>query len=441
MKTAVKFACLLVLGAVLAVSGCAKKHFTNWNYIKSPDVATQLKSFVAGKMAQANSATNESPPEFAAFFAAAQNGDWLTVSNSFNEFAKHAPQYQHSGTNDARLSGTAWAAILEIWGAFDAFGEGNQKYSALYANDIINSIPPGSVYFGGTDEGRFLITAMQKSQVDGDPFFTITQNALADGSYLDYLQNMYGDQLYIPTAEDSQQCFQEYTDDAKLRLQNHQLKPGEHVKMDPSGRPQISGQVAVMEINGLIAKVIFDKNTSRDFYIQESFPLDWMYPYLEPHGLIFKIDHQPLAALSDETIQQDHDYWTKAIAPMIGDWLNDDTTIKEIAAFGEKVFLQHDFSGFTGDQRFVENKYAGAAFSWDRSNIADLYVWRMNHATTSDNKESLAREADFAFRQALALDPYIPKIVNAYQNFLKSQNRETDALLLNKMAREFRSRK
>ena len=92
-------------------------------------------------------------------------------------------------------------------------------------------------------------------------------------------------------------------------MQNHQLKPGEDVTTDPKGNIQMSGQVAVMEINGLIAKVILDKNPDHEFYIEESFPLDWMYPYLEPHGLIFKINHQPLPGLSDEIVGQDHDYW------------------------------------------------------------------------------------------------------------------------------------
>ena len=119
------------------------------------------------------------------------------------------------------------------------------------------------------------------------------------------------DKIYIPTADDSAKCFQDYTEDVARRQQSHQLKPGEDVKQDASGRVQISGQVAVMEINGLLAKIIFDKNTNQEFYVEESFPLDWMYPYLEPHGLIFKLNRQPLTELSDEIVQRDHDYWTK----------------------------------------------------------------------------------------------------------------------------------
>ena len=41
-----------------------------------------------------------------------------------------------------------------------------------------------------------------------------------------------------------------------------------------------------MSINGLLTKVIFDKNPTNEFYVEESFPLDWMYPHLTPHGVI-----------------------------------------------------------------------------------------------------------------------------------------------------------
>jgi hypothetical protein len=442
MKTIVKPAGLVVLGVGLIFGGCAKKKsFTSWQAVHDPVVAAQLKSFVAEKLVQVNTSTNELAPGFAPYFAAAQRGDWLAVSNQFKDLANHAPQYQHSGTNDARLTGTAWAAVAEIWGALDAFAQGNEKYSALYANDIIESIPPGSIYFGGTDEGRFVVTAMQKSQVDGDPFFTLTQNALADGSYLDYLRSMYGETIYIPSREDSQECFNEYSDDAKKRLENHQLKRGENIKVGPDGKLVISGQVAVMEINALIAKVIFDKNPKQDFYLEQSFPLDWMYPYLEPHGLIFKINREPLDELPEDVVQVDHDYWSKIVSPIIGDWLTDDTSVPEVVRFAKKVFSRGDFSGFTGDRQFVENSYARGSFSWERANIAGLYVWRMKHASSADEKERMAQEADFAFRQALALDPFVASTVNAYQNFLRSQNREADASALREMPRQVQARK
>ena len=69
----------------------------------------------------------------------------------------------------------------------------------------------------------------------------------------------------------------------------------------------------VIGIRELLTKTIFDKNPDREFYVEESFPLDWMYPYLEPHGLIMKINRQPLPEMSDEIVQRDRDYWTKYI--------------------------------------------------------------------------------------------------------------------------------
>ena len=434
----------MILGIGLVIGGCAKKKSTNWKSIRNPEVVAQLKTFVAEKEAQVNAAAKaggqEMLPEYKTLFGAAARGNWPLVRDTFNLLSQRAPQYSHPGPSDNRLTGPQWAAVLETYGAFEAFAGGDDKYCAVFGRDIIDSIPAGAVYFGGTDPGRFVVTALCKSQVNGDPFFVLTQNALADGGYLAYLRSMYGDKIYTPTDADSQQCFGDYSTDAQRRNEQHQLKPGENFKL-VNGKAQVSGQVAVMEINGLLAKIVFDKNPAREFFIEESFPLDWMHPYLEPHGLIFKINHQPLTELSEEIVQRDHDYWAKTIQPMIGGWLNDDTSVQGIVDFARKVFLQHDFKEFTGDPQFVQNDYFCRIFSKERGNVAGLYVWRMNHAASSAEKERMAHEADFAFRQALALCPYNPQTAGTYAIFLHSQHRDSDARLVNEMARQFRNRK
>ena len=319
---------------------------------------------------------------------------------------------------------------METYGAIEDFAGGEDKYCVAFGRDIIDSIPPGSIYFGGTDPGRFLVTALCKSQVNADPFFTVTQNALADGGYLAYLRGMYGEKIYVPTADDSQRCFQDYIEDARKRLQNHQLKPGENVQVGANGRINVSGQVAVMNINGLLAKIIFDKNPGHECYIEESFPLDWMYSYLEPHGLIMKINRQPLSELSDDIVSRDHDYWTKYLTPMIGGWLNDDTPVSAVAAFAEKVCLRHDLSGFTGDPRFVQSDFSCKTFSKLRSSIAGIYAWRLDQAAGEAEKDRMARAADFAYRQAWALCPTSPEAVFRYINFLLKQKRSSDARLV-----------
>jgi beta-lactamase regulating signal transducer with metallopeptidase domain len=375
-------------------------------------------------------------PEIWDYFKAGVNGDWLTVSNLYQALRKRAGQYVGS-TNGPGVATPVWQTIIDTACSYEAFAGGEKKYVVAFANDIIKSIPRGSIYFGGTDPGRTLITAFSKSHETGDPFFTLTQNALANENYQKYLRAMYGGKIYISTEEDSQKCFQEYMMDAEHRLAENKLKPGEDITKDANGKINVRGQIAVMTINGLITKVIFDRNTEREFYIEESFALDWMYPHLEPHGLIMKLNRQPLAELPNDVVRKDHEYWTRYVTPMIGDWITYDTPLSQVVAFAKKVHLERNLSGFKGDPQFVQNHFARAAFSKLRSSIGGIYAWRVEHAASESEKARMAREADFAFRQAFALCPYSPEVVHRYVVFLAGQKRISDAIQVAETAAEF----
>ncbi len=417
-----------ILGLELLAAGCGKQHGSG--SVKNSNIAGQLEGFTSEKEAQARVAASaegkEMSPEYKKFLAAARKGNWPAIHNAFRNLGK----------KDNQLSGTMGAVAREIDGAYRLLDAGGKKFFEPLGREIIQSIPAGSIYFGGTDTGRFLITAMVKSQVKGDPFFVLTQNALADSSYLAYLRSMYNGKIYIPTEEDSQQCFNDYLQGATQRVRENKLKPGEDVRIDSNRRVQVSGPVAVMAINGLLAKVIFDKNPDREFYFEESFPLDWTYPYLEPHGLILKLNRQPLAALSEEAMREDHDYWTKYVTPLIGDWLNDGTSVQDVCAFAEKVHFKHDLSGFQGDSNFVQNDMAQASLSKLRSAIAGVYLWRLSLPSNSEpDHQRLVKAADFALRQAVALCPDNREAVSLYVTFLHNQQRAQDADLVARVKR------
>jgi hypothetical protein len=318
------------------------------------------------------------------------------------------------------------------------FREGDEKYSALFGNEIIRSISQGSVYFCGMNPGRFIMTALEEANVAGAPFFVVAQDALADAGYVNFLRRTYGGKLGIPGPEDWQRCYDEYSADAQKRMQEQRLEPGEGVSMGEDGKLKMN-QVVVMKLNGLLARMIFDKNPSKQFYISESFPLDWTYPHLEPQGLIFKMNREPLAKLSPEIVEQDHDYWTKIVSPMIGDWLNADTSVRDVAAFVEKVYLRHDFSGFRGDSSFVMNADWHRTFSNDRGSIGGLYDWRARQAKDASEKQRMDDAADFAFRQAWALCPYAPKALWRYVQFLVANKENSDALVVAEIGALFRS--
>jgi hypothetical protein len=139
------------------------------------------------------------------------------------------------------------------------------------------------------------------------------------------------------------------------------------------------------------------------------------------------------------TAQADREFWQPRVQQMIGGWLKDDTSVAKVIAFGEKVYLKHDLGGFTGDPQFVQNNYASRSFSKWRSAIAGLYAWRAEHGAAGEQRQ-MARAADLAFRQALALCPYSAEAAARYAAFLKQQHREADAKRVQAMADEFKAK-
>jgi thioredoxin-like negative regulator of GroEL len=265
------------------------------------------------------------------------------------------------------------------------------------------------------------------------------------------LGGVYPDrEIYTPTPEDSQDCFRDYMEDAHNRIAHdqqfpnepRQVKPGEDLKI-VDNRVQVSGVIAVMSINGLLTKVIFDHNPNNEFFVEESFPLDWMYPYLTPYGIIMKINREPLPEITADIVKRDHEFWSKYSERCIGNWITYDTPVKEVTDWIEKTYLRHDYSGFKGDLKFARDDQAQKAFSKLRSSIGGIYGWRLGLspdggpvptqylARVEPARSLMVREADFAYKQAFAYCPYSSEAVTRYViNFLMPMGRVEDALLV-----------
>jgi tetratricopeptide (TPR) repeat protein len=379
-----------------------------------------------------------------------------------------------------------------------------------------------TILFGGTDPGRFCPTYIifcesqiphrcqpeQDQKFDRRDVYIITQNALADGTYLDYLRSQYnrhlqidppffsrlfryicavggltpagavqmegletgngdtGDKLIegvaslldgtldkwfrargerietrrraegvyppkemaIPTPEESAECFEEYRREKQLEVND--------------GHISVSGQVDVMNINGLLCKVIFDDNPTNEFYVEESFPLDWMYNYETPFGVIMKINRQPVYELTRDDFDRDHKFWTDFSTRLCGNWINYDTSVKDICDFAERTYIGNNFKGYTGNRAFIRDDDGQKAFSKLRSSQAGMYAWRCGlpgggpacppefRQKSEASQAALLRETDFAFKQAFAFCPYSPEAVFRYANFLLGQGRFEDTILI-----------
>jgi tetratricopeptide (TPR) repeat protein len=299
--------------------------------------------------------------------------------------------------------------------------------------------------FGGTDPGRFVPTYMifcesrvaprhkfRDPNFDRRDVYIVTQNALADSTYMAYIRdhydfsrpdpnnpktlekfepwqravfrwawkNLHRDTMYpknpiwIPTDQDSQRAFQVYYQDVQARrARGEPMDPEEDVQVD-GGRVQVRGVKGVMNINGILCKWIHDNNKSRcAFYIEESYVIPWMYPYLEPYGIIMKINAEPLPSpeenptLWSNIIARDRNYWDKLVAE------------------------------FTARPEFWRDNDARKTFSKQRSAIGGIYSFR-----------KLQAAAEYAFRQSLELCPDSPEANFRYAQLLLETGKGAEAV-------------
>ncbi|HEX3719996.1 MAG TPA: hypothetical protein VH595_18770 [Verrucomicrobiae bacterium] len=238
------------------------------------------------------------PPEIEKFFDLMEAGDWDAVKAQFHDIATRAGRYDYSTTNDAALA-PFWRPVVEAYGAAEQVHMWPAQQLLDYGNSIINSLQPGMVYVGGTDPGCFIPTMLNETG-DGDQHVMLTQNALADPNYIDYLQFLYGGQINTLTGDQNQQAFSQY-------LANAPDQPG-------GGKPAVvSGVNAVMAINGILLQELVQQNPDLSFAMEESFPLPSTYTGAAPLGPIIELSaNNGASAITADSAQQSVDYWEAA---------------------------------------------------------------------------------------------------------------------------------
>lgn len=432
-------------------------------------VHPDLARFAAEKHAQAAqlaAAQTNSVPGFTwDFFEAAEAGDFRSASNEFARLMAESgrggppakPGWFQSAwqwlanklgmtpNTQSGLRTALWAPIMETYGALELSQQWSSPWLERYARDVMSVVPEGALYFGGTDAGRFAVSMFSESQIRGVPFFTLTQNALADYTYVDYLTRMYGGAISLPTSADQQKAFQDYLTVAQKRLAAGQLKQGENVAIT-GGRVQVSGQVAVMDINGLLVRRILEQNPEREVFLEEGLPIDLLRANLEPSGPIFKLHHEPLTSLPPGSLRANSDYWAAFLVETLGSAAGHAETTAAVCELIERIELNRDLSTFDGDRTFLEDTPARQQFALMRSAQARHYAWRATQTTDTARKELLKAAAETAFQQAWMLwsDPAVANMpqgsfARQYLGFLQEEGRDNDAERVSKVMDELRS--
>ena len=316
-------------------------------------------------------------------------------------------------------------SLLPLWSNFDACSQAGHWFGYFYGADMMRDMAPNAVYYGGSDPGRFVPTYMafvESQQPDkwkadwsiypdiakkaGHAFdrrdvAVITQNALCDNYYAQYIREQYDarfrptkwtpfekwlgrDEAYpkIPITcvsnDELRECWDEY---AHWPAVEERMARGE-----PELRPQFPNDV--FEINGIVAQKIFEKNKKdHTFYIEQSVPIDWMYPYLLPFGLIFQLNPEPMDKLPEAAVDADRKFWD---------------------AYSQKLLT---------DPHFRVDNDAVLAFGKFCFWHADLYRWR-----------KMPAEEEYYLRMTLTLCPQLPDAVYNLTRLLIDQGRFDDAL-------------
>jgi tetratricopeptide (TPR) repeat protein len=274
-------------------------------------VAADLKKFSAKRRALVDALAKRNKidvlPEVSRFFDALDAGDWDETNRLFKSLRD---LLDGPSGDDLRKY---WRAVLEAYGAAEQVHMWPPQELLDYGNGILGSLKPGMVYIGGTDPGCFICTMLNETE-QGEQHVTLTQNALADNSYLTYLSAIYGDSLNVPTQEESASAFNQYMADATQRLQHDQQFPNEPPQLLPGedittvdGQTKVSGQVAVMQINNLLTQTLLQKNPELSFGMEESFPMPSSYVGATPLGPIFELSaSDPMTAAA---AAQSINYW------------------------------------------------------------------------------------------------------------------------------------
>ena len=365
---------------------------------ESPEaiVATKVRQFGQSRRAIAERIAHrlgkKLPPEIAAFFDAIEKGDWGEIESRWKELATHTHQYDYS-KNDRPDLKPFWATVLDAYGAAEQAHNWPAQQLLDYGNAVLNSLRPDMVYVGGTDVGRWVPSLLNETS-GGTPHIMLTQNALADGTYLEYVRELYGERFNTLSNEDSEHAFQNYMADVQKRLAHDQqfpdepkqIRPGENVQII-DGRVQVSGQVAVMAINEHILQMLMQKNPDLSFAMQESFPLRGTYGDAVPLGPLMELGVKDApTTFTAERATHSVDYWRNAAQLVLADpqATSSETTLK--------------------------------AYSHDINSTANLLA---AHGFSSD--------AEQAYRLSTQLWPSNPEAVGGLANVLAQTGRHSEA--------------
>lgn len=291
------------------------------------------------------------PPEFDSFFKAAISGEWSEATNIYSMLVpKSYYQLSKKGVEDPQIATELWEPLHETYWASLLVQDWSLSLASSYVQDLLDGIPSNSVLLATSDSARFLVSMLQPDPTSPHPF-VVSCNALARSPSLDFMEDTKPTGFILP---DSRRLNSLYGD-VVARARRADLPA---MALDPAT------QVSV--VNAVLLESVVSSNKLRfEFFVDGSDGLmEWMYSYLEPHGLVLRCHRERIDHLDATAISMDAAYWTRRTADLLA------------------------------SPSFKENHIARSGYAKLRTAIARVYLYR-----------GLYAEAEQALAQSLSLDP------------------------------------
>ncbi len=297
----------------------------------------------------------EVPDAVKRFFDAVESGNWDEIDARFKEINGGDSSSSHGADRPPGVN-ELWSPIIDAYGAAEQVHEWPAQKLLDYGNAILDSLRPGMVYVGGTDNGRWIPELLNDTS-DGEQHVVITQNGLADGRYLEYVTELYADRLATLTAKELQSVYQNHIADAQKRREHDeqfpdepkQLRPGEDIQI-VDGKVRLSGAPAVMALNEKLLQAFMEKNPDLSFAAQESIPMKSTYADALPLGPLME-----LRARNDENV-----FTSERAAQSVDYWR---TTAENILANSEAIGSTTTLKAYSHDINSTANLLAAHNFA------------------------------------------------------------------------------
>ncbi len=302
------------------------------------------------------------PADVDRYFDAVEGRRWEEADELFLSLKKRRDESQPR----SRELDSLFPAVHETVGVSEVVREWPAEQLLEYGNRILGSLRPGMVYLGGTDAGRYIPTLLAETSEERP--IVLTQNALADNSYLEYARFLHGDRLNALTPEDSNRAFQDYVEDARRRYEHGQqfpneppqIKPGEQVEVF-GGKTQVGGQVAVMAINERLTQALMQRNPGASFAMEESYPFAASYAQATTLGPVLELGVSDASQLlTADRAAQSVEYW-KTTANTMGGPDENSSSAEQRRAYAKMAAAQAGLLNQAGFSESAMETYAIAA--------------------------------------------------------------------------------